>query len=270
MEEPTSQNSSKILVDHVGKIFTRDGANEDSASVEALHSVTLTVSDQEIVTIIGPSGCGKTTLLNLIAGFDAPTSGAVFVSGREVRSAGPDRAFVFQTPALFPWLTVYDNVTFGVRHTGGREKEYRGQAMHLLESVGLNGFERHFPYELSGGMKQRVQLARSMLSNPDVLLMDEPFGPLDWQTRSEMQLLLQEMWEEYHPTIIMVTHDVEEAIYVSDRVYVLRRRPGSVKLSLRVEFAKPRPMAIVTEPAFVELKEQLISAIREEGKSERR
>lgn len=254
-----------IAVREVSKVFGEESAGEDGRQVVALDSVNLVVEEEEIVCIVGPSGCGKTTLLNLIAGFERVTSGEILINDRPVRSAGPDRALVFQTPALFPWLDVLDNVTFGARHRGVSRKAYLPKAHELIAAVGLASFEEHYPYQLSGGMKQRVQLARALLNNPEVLLMDEPFGPLDWQTRSEMQELLLEVWAEYHPTILMVTHDVEEAIFVSDRVYVMTRRPGRVKMETRVNLAKPRGVEIVTSSDFVELKQQVLVSIREEA-----
>jgi NitT/TauT family transport system ATP-binding protein len=253
------RNVSKAFSDHNG---ARGG---DGRHVVALEGVNLQIQDQEIVCIVGPSGCGKTTLLNLIAGFDTASSGEVYVSGRLVKTAGPDRALVFQSPALFPWLTVLDNVVFGARHAGVRRDRYLPSAGDLVRAVGLSGFETHYPYQLSGGMKQRVQLARSLLNNPEVLLMDEPFGPLDWQTRSEMQELLLRVWEEYHPTVLMVTHDVEEAVFVSDRVYVMTRRPGRVKMETRINLPKPRTTEIVTDAGFVQLKDEILRAIREEA-----
>ncbi len=258
---------SKILVSGVTKIFSDETGGNGGRRVVALESVDLEVKDKEIVCIVGPSGCGKTTLLNLIAGFEPVSGGEVYVSGRLVKRAGPDRALVFQTPALFPWLTVLENVGFGARHAGTSKSKYRPKSWELIGAVGLSGFENHYPYQLSGGMKQRVQLARALLTNPEVLLMDEPFGPLDWQTRSEMQELLLHVWEEYHPTVLMVTHDVEEAIFVSDRVYVMTRRPGRVKMETGVDLPKPRSTEIVTTPDFVRLKDEILHAIREEAQS---
>lgn len=257
---------TKILVQGVSKVFSEGSSANHRREVVALEAVHLVVEDEEIVCIVGPSGCGKTTLLNLIAGFERVSSGLVEVSGKPVRGAGPERALVFQTPALFPWLTALDNVVFGARHCGVRREKYLPKAGELIRAVGLSGFESHYPYQLSGGMKQRVQLARALMNNPEVLLMDEPFGPLDWQTRSEMQELLLQVWAEYHPTILMVTHDVEEAIFLSDRVYVMTRRPGRIKMETRVELPKPRKTEIVTTSEFVRLKEQILQSIREEAR----
>ncbi|MFV2043717.1 MAG: ABC transporter ATP-binding protein [Anaerolineales bacterium] len=269
MTEPyRGESKAKIVVERVAKVFSERTSNSADQGVTALDSIDLTVDDQEIVTIVGPSGCGKTTLLNIIAGFETVTSGRVLVGGRMVTRAGPDRALVFQTPALFPWQSVLNNVTFGARHRHISRDEYLPKAHELIDAVGLAGFERHYPYQLSGGMKQRVQLARALLCNPEVLLMDEPFGPLDWQTRSEMQELLMQVWLEYRPTILMVTHDVEEAIFVADRVYVMCRRPGHIKMEIQVEFPKPRTTDILTQTDFVTLKDSLLRAIREEGQVE--
>jgi NitT/TauT family transport system ATP-binding protein len=234
------------------------------SSFVALHDVNLAIADREIVTVIGPSGCGKTTLLNLVAGFETPAVGEVLVDGRQPGRPGPERSMIFQSPALFAWLTVADNVVFGPRHRGERAAEYRERAGELIAAVGLQGWESHYPYQLSGGMKQRVQLARALINRPAVLLLDEPFGALDAQTRARMQELLLRIWEHYHPTILLVTHDVEEAILLSHRVHVMTRSPGRMKRQLDVPFAMPRALDLVGSAEFAALKYSLIKSLWEE------
>jgi NitT/TauT family transport system ATP-binding protein len=240
------------------------GPRPGQSSFVALEDVNLAVADREIVTVIGPSGCGKTTLLNLVAGFEAPARGEVLVDGGPPGPPGPERSMIFQSPALFAWLTVRDNVVFGPRHRGERAAEYAARARALIAAVGLEGWESHYPYQLSGGMKQRVQLARALINRPRVLLLDEPFGALDAQTRARMQELLLRIWEQYHPTILLVTHDVEEAILLSHRVHVMTRSPGRMKLQVDVPFPTPRTLDLVGTAEFAALKYSLIKSLWEE------
>ena len=230
----------------------------------ALDSLDLDIKTAEIVTVLGPTGCGKSSTLNMIAGFEKPSTGRLTLDGVEIDAPGPDRAVVFQHPTLFPWLNVFDNVTMGVKCQGVARETYTARALHLLSEVGLSGFERHYPYQLSGGMQQRVQIARALVSEPKVLLFDEPFGALDYQTRIQMQELLLKLWQEYKPTIFFITHDVSEAIFVADRVLVMTRRPGRVKLSVNVEAPKPRTAEFLTASYFIDLQRQLLQAVQEE------
>ena len=195
---------------------------------------------------------------------DAPTSGQVRVGDVEVRHAGPDRIVVFQTPALFPWMTVRDNVAFGPRKRGVSARQCREDTDRFMHAMGLDDFAAHYPYQLSGGMRQRVQIASALVNRPDVLLMDEPFVALDFQTRLGMQELLLQIWDEFHPTILFITHDVEEAVFLADRLYVMTRRPGRIKEEIAVPFPKPRSFDIVTTPTFVGIKERVLHLIREE------
>jgi NitT/TauT family transport system ATP-binding protein len=252
----------KIVVRDVSRTFPsgHGGGNE----VRALDRVSLEIADQEIVCLVGPSGCGKSTLLNMLAGFDAPTSGEVRVGDVEVRHAGPDRMVVFQTPALFPWMTVRDNIAFGPKKRGVPERQCREDAARYMHAMELDDFAAPYPYQLSGGMRQRVQIASALVNRPDVLLMDEPFVALDFQTRLGMQELLLQIWDEFHPTILFITHDVEEAVFLADRLYVMTRRPGRVKEEIAVPFPKPRSFDIVTTPTFVAIKERVLHLIREE------
>jgi NitT/TauT family transport system ATP-binding protein len=253
---------AKIVVRDVCKRFS--AGSRHGTEIEALDHVSLEIADQEIVCLVGPSGCGKSTLLNMLAGFDAPTHGEVRVGDVEVRGAGPDRIVVFQTPALFPWMTVRDNIAFGPRKRGVAVRQCLDDAARYMLAMGLDGFAGHYPYQLSGGMRQRVQIASALVNRPEVLLMDEPFVALDFQTRLAMQELLLQIWDEFHPTIFFITHDVEEAVFLADRLYVMTRRPGRIRDEIAVPFPKPRTFGIVTTPTFVAIKERVLHLIREE------
>jgi NitT/TauT family transport system ATP-binding protein len=252
----------KIVVREVSKAF--GSASRHGHEVRALDRVSLEIADQEIVCLVGPSGCGKSTLLNMLAGFDAPSAGEVRVGDVEVRDAGPDRIVVFQTPALFPWMTVRDNIAFGPRKRGMPARQCLEDTARYMHAMGLDDFAEHYPYQLSGGMRQRVQIASALVNRPDVLLMDEPFVALDFQTRLGMQELLLQIWDEFHPTILFITHDVEEAVFLADRLYVMTRRPGRIKEEIAVPFPKPRTFDIVTTSTFVAIKERVLHLIREE------
>ena len=230
----------------------------------ALDSFNFNLAPAEIVSIVGPTGCGKSTAMNILAGFEPPSSGSVSVDGRVVTAPGSDRGVVFQSPSLFPWLSVLANVVLGVKCRGGKPDEYEPRAMRLLEEVGLKGFERHYPYQLSGGMQQRVQIARALINEPDILLMDEPFGALDYQTRLLMQKLLLRLWAHFRPTILFITHDVGEAIFLSDRVIAMTRRPGRVKREVHVTTPKPRDYDFLGSPEFTRLEHDLVLAVQGE------
>ena len=233
--------------------------------IEALQSIDLAVAPESFTAILGPSGCGKSTLLNMVAGFEAPTAGEVFAGGAAVTGPSPKRAVVFQEPALFPWYSVFDNVVFGPKTQGRPPGDFRPRAERIIDQVGLKGFEAHYPAELSGGMKQRVGIARVLVMEPEVLLMDEPFGSLDAQTRTLMQELLLAVWERHHQTVLFVTHDIEEALLLADSVCVMTARPGRVKKRIAVELARPRTIDVTTTPAFNELKREVFALIREES-----
>jgi NitT/TauT family transport system ATP-binding protein len=232
--------------------------------VEALQAIDLTIAPKAFTAILGPSGCGKSTLLNMVAGFEAPTRGEVIANGAVVTAPSPKRAVVFQEPALFPWYSVYDNVVFGPKTQGRPPGEYRPRAEQILEQVGLQGFASHYPAELSGGMKQRVGIARVLVMEPEVLLMDEPFGSLDAQTRTLMQELLLSVWERHHQTVLFITHDIEEALLLADSVCVMTARPGRMKKRIAVELARPRTIEATTSPVFNDLKREVLALIREE------
>ena len=254
-----AEATAKIRVENVAKTF----AERRQAPVTALTAVSIEVHAEEIVCLLGPSGCGKSTLLNIIAGFERPSSGAVFINGRAVDRPGPDRAIVFQTPALFPWLTVAENITLGAKCRGVPRQEYEQGAAEFIGAVGLAGFEHRYPYQLSGGMRQRVSIARALLGHPDVLLLDEPFGALDAQTRLSMQDLLLRIWDRFHPTIVFVTHDVEEAIFLASRVLLMSARPGRIREEIVVTLARPRSFEVLTTVDFVLIKKRLLALVHD-------
>lgn len=252
----------KIEFIGVDRVF--DPPTKSASTVTAVSGLDLAVEKSEIVSIVGPTGCGKSTAMNLVAGFDEHTGGRLLLDGHVIHGPGPDRSVVFQHAALFPWMNVLENVVFGVKTRGMPKDEYLEKAATLLKAVGLTGFEKHYPYQLSGGMQQRVQIARALISSPEVLLMDEPFGALDYQTRILMQHLLLELWEEFEPTILFITHDIGEAIYISDRVIVMTARPGRVKLDVAVNEPKPRSLDFLTSSTFTELEHQILESVQEE------
>jgi ABC-type nitrate/sulfonate/bicarbonate transport system ATPase subunit len=230
----------------------------------ALQATDLAVHENDFVTILGPSGCGKSTLLRIVAGLDVPTAGEVLLDGRRVQGPGADRGMVFQSYTLFPWLTVQDNVCFGLRERGLPRDEQLRIAQGFIERVGLKGFELHYPKQLSGGMQQRTALARALANRPRMLLMDEPFGALDHQTRELMQELLLGIWEAERTTVLFVTHDIDEAVFMGSRVVVMSARPGRIKLDRAVELPHPRHYSVKTSPAFAALKAELVEQVRAE------
>ena len=233
--------------------------NARGSLVEAVSSVDLQVRPGEFVSLIGPSGCGKSTLLNIVAGFVEPTTGSVLVDGDPVRGPSSDRGVVFQQYSLFPWLSVRKNVEFGLKMKGIPASQRVTQARTLLGLAGLLAFENHYPDQLSGGMKQRVGIVRALATSPQVLLMDEPFGALDAQTRTVMQEILTNMWQQFRISVLFVTHDIEESIFLSDRIYVMTARPGRIKAEIKVPLPRPRT------PEFIGLVQQLKGLIREES-----
>jgi ABC-type nitrate/sulfonate/bicarbonate transport system ATPase subunit len=230
----------------------------------ALQATSLSVAENDFVTILGPSGCGKSTLLRIVAGLDHPTAGEVLLDGTRIAGPGADRGMVFQSYTLFPWLDVLDNVCFGLRERGLPRSQQREIAQGFIAKVGLAGFEHHYPKQLSGGMQQRTAIARALANNPRILLMDEPFGALDHQTRELMQELLLGIWEAERKTVLFVTHDIDEAVFMAGRVVVMSARPGRIKLDRPVELAHPRHYSIKTTPAFAVLKAELTESVRVE------
>ncbi len=233
--------------------------------VEAIRRFTLMTTPGEFVALLGPSGCGKTTVLNAVAGFVQPTVGRVVVDGEAVTQPGADRGMVFQQHSLFPWKTVLANVEFGLKMRGIGPKERTSQARAYLNLVGLAGFERAYPAELSGGMQQRVGIARVLVNRPCVMLMDEPFGALDAQTRLAMQELLLGVWREVRTTVLFVTHDIDEAIFLADRVAVMTARPGQIRDLMPVKLTRPRPAEVIATPEFMSLKARVLAQVREES-----
>ncbi len=233
--------------------------------ITAVEDVSLAVKDGQLMSIVGPSGCGKTTLLNIVAGFIPATSGSVLIDGKPVSRPGPDRGVVFQSYALFDWLSVSENIEFGLRMRGIKARERAERANKFLALMGLRQFANRYPYELSGGMKQRVAIARALANNPDILLMDEPFASLDAQTRELMQEELLKIWETTRKTILFITHSVDEAIYLSNEVAVMTYRPGRMKRIFPVSLPYPRgEYTIRTDQRFLELKVAIHDLVREE------
>ncbi len=249
----------KIELDGVGQDFFLRGD-----PLPVLRGVDLRVHAGEFVSIIGPSGCGKSTLLNLIAGLEEPSQGRILVDGRQVSRRLGTVGYMLQKDLLLPWRSVLDNALLGPELMGKSRSQARSSATALMGPFGLEGFEKSYPAHLSGGMRQRVAFLRTVLADQDVMLLDEPFGALDALTRAGMQEWLLGLWESWNKTVVLVTHDVEEAVLLSDRVYVLTPRPGSVKTAFTVDLPRPRRYEMVTEASFVEIKAQALAALRED------
>ncbi len=232
----------------------------------ALDDVTLAIAEGEFVSIVGPSGCGKTTFLNVVDGLLPATGGRILLDGKVVTRPGPDRAMVFQDASLLPWRTVLGNIRYGLECVGLGAREAGPRAEHFIEMVGLRGFEHHYPHELSGGMQQRVNLARALVMDPQVLLMDEPFAALDAQTREVMQEELLEIWRAANKTVLFITHQINEAIYLSDRVIVFTARPGRVKQSVPIGIERPRKLAVKRDARFLQLEDYIWNLIEDEVK----
>ena len=245
----------------VGRTFP--GVNGGAPTL-ALQPTSLAVAHNDFITILGPSGCGKSTLLRIVAGLDTPTVGQVLLDEQAVTGPGADRGMVFQSYTLFPWLTVRENICFGLREKGMAPAQQLEIAARFIAEVGLSGFESHFPKQLSGGMQQRVALARALANDPKILLLDEPFGALDNQTRALMQELLLSIWELHKKTVLFVTHDIDEAIFMANRCAVFSARPGRIKNELQIDLPYPRHYTVKTTPRFSELKAQLTEDIRVE------
>ena len=255
-----STKRGQIDINQVSIVFGKG----DEANV-AVKETSLKITPGEFVCILGPSGCGKSTLLNSVAGYVTPTSGEVLVDDEQITGPGPDRGMVFQQYSLFPWKTVLQNIAFGPKLAGVSADECSSIANTFLSMIGLSKIANSFPGELSGGMQQRVGIARALANYPSVLLMDEPFGALDAQTRIMMQESLLEIWSEFNTTVLFVTHDVDEAIFLADRILVMSASPGSIIADLKVDLERPRLPEIATSSGFVELKRECLSLIRSES-----
>ena len=253
---------SKLSIEGVSRTFP--GVRDGAATV-ALQPTSLAVADNDFITVLGPSGCGKSTLLRIVAGLDEPTSGRVLLDGVPVTRPGADRGMVFQSYTLFPWLTVKENICFGLRERGEAQARQAEIAAHYIAKVGLAGFEHHYPKMLSGGMQQRTAIARALANDPKILLLDEPFGALDHQTRGLMQELLLSIWEAERKTVLFVTHDIEEAIFMANRVVVMSARPGRIKADVAVALPHPRHYTVKTTAEFSALKARLTEDIRSEA-----
>ncbi|MHB0974618.1 MAG: ABC transporter ATP-binding protein [Thiobacillus sp.] len=255
-----ANETGHILVDHLRVRFGRK-----TAAVEAVSDVSMEVKPGEFVSIIGPSGCGKSTLLNVVAGFVAPSEGSVTMDGKPTDKPCADRGMVFQQYSLFPWLTVRKNVEFGLKQQGMDPNHRERASRTLLGLAGLLAFENHYPDQLSGGMKQRVGIVRALATSPQVLLMDEPFGALDAQTRVVMQQILTNMWQRFRISVLFITHDIDESIFLSDRVYVMTARPGRIKAEIPIPLPRPRTPDMALSPAYLQIKQQLRDLISEES-----
>jgi len=228
-----------------------NGLNKRFGELEVLREINIAIDRGAFISLVGPSGCGKTTLLRIVAGLEQASSGAVLLDGRAVGTPGGDRGFVFQSDNLLPWRTVFDNALIGPELAGRAGAAEKDRVRNLLRLVGLEGFENYFPRQLSGGMRQRVNLSRALAIDPDILLMDEPFSALDAQTREIMQTELMRIWEEGRKTVLFVTHQIDEAVFLSDRVLVLARRPGRIQETIDVALPRPRALAVKRTPEFM-------------------
>ncbi len=244
-----------ILCEHVSKRFESGGASNDVVA-----DLNLDVAKNEFLVLFGPGQCGKTTIINMLAGLETPTGGTVDVNGSRVRQPGPERGVVYQSVALFPWLTTMGNVEYGPKVRGVPKRERRERAQHYIDLVGLQGFENAYPVSLSGGMKQRVGIARAYCNEPAVMLMDEPFGALDAQTRYLMQEELERIWQREKRTVVFVTNNLEEAIYLADRIVVLRNCPTGVKAQFQIDLPRPRDYV---DPEFLRIRKEISAVIDE-------
>lgn len=242
-----------IKCEHIGKTFS--GANGD---FEVIGDISLEAKRNEIVVLFGPGQCGKTTLLKVIAGLEKASHGSISINGKEKTKPGPECGLVYQTTALFPWLTAMGNVEYGPKIRGVSRKERRAKAQHYIDLVGLTGFEKSYPIQLSGGMRQRVGIARVYCNEPEVMLMDEPFGHLDAQTRYLMQQELERIWEAEKRTIIFVTNNIEETLYMADRVLVMTNCPATIKKEFKIDLPRPR---VYTDPEFLRLRREITSIV---------
>ncbi len=264
---PSSPTRGQISIRNVSKIYDPDGAG-----VLAVDNCSMEIEAGELCVVVGPSGCGKTTLLNAIAGFHGITSGEIILDGEVLCSAnkkaspGSDRIVVFQNGALFPWFTVLENVTFGPVVQGGiSDKDAKRKARETLSQMGLHGIENNYPSELSGGMRRRVEIARAMMNDPRVLLLDEPFRAMDALTKTVVQQFLLDVYDKCKKTIFFITHDLEEAIFLGSRVYIMTTRPAKIKTILEVDIPRPRDFRVLSSSSYIRLKKECIEAVHEEA-----
>lgn len=244
--------SSKILAEHIDKVYV-----SGKKQTVAIEDASIDIQDNDFVCIVGPSGCGKSTLLRMLAGLDFPTAGKIIVNDRTVTGPGPDRGMVFQTYTLFPWMTVENNIKFGLKIKKMPKDKQQEIADRYLDIIGLKKFAKSYPKELSGGMKQRVAIARALANQPEVLLMDEPFGALDPHTKSMMQLLMREIWEKEHPTVVFITHDIDEAVFLANKIYVMSARPGKIIKEVNVYLPHKRNLELKDSPEFIKIRKSI-------------
>ncbi|RON65498.1 sulfonate ABC transporter ATP-binding protein [Pseudomonas fluorescens] len=255
-----AQAAPRLQVDKVSLRYSKPG----DGTFTALEAVSFEVPDQQFAVLVGPSGCGKSSLLYLTAGLAEPTSGEIYVGGQQVQGPGADRGMVFQSYTLFPWLTVRQNVEFGLKRRGVPAARRKEIVDYYVNEVGLSGFADNYAKQLSGGMMQRVAIARALANDPQILLMDEPFGALDSQTRLQMQQLLLRVWGNSKKTVLFVTHDIDEAILLGDRVYVMGAKPGRIKQILDVPIERPRSLDMVMERSFIDMKRQIFGLLHDD------
>ncbi|PRB46715.1 sulfonate ABC transporter ATP-binding protein [Pseudomonas sp. MYb2] len=255
-----AQAAPRLQVDKVSLRYKKP----DGGTFTALEEVSFEVPDQQFAVLVGPSGCGKSSLLYLTAGLAEPTSGEIHVGGQQVQGPGADRGMVFQSYTLFPWLTVRQNVEFGLKRRGVPAARRKEIVDYYVNEVGLAGFADNYAKQLSGGMMQRVAIARALANDPQILLMDEPFGALDSQTRLQMQQLLLRVWGNSKKTVLFVTHDIDEAILLGDRVYVMGAKPGRIKQILDVPIERPRSLDMVMERSFIDMKRQIFGLLHDD------
>jgi ABC-type nitrate/sulfonate/bicarbonate transport system ATPase subunit len=260
LDAPERRARAKVLFSGVSKRF-----GDGDSAVQALQQMDVAITPQDFLCVVGPSGCGKSTLLNILAGFETPSSGQVTLDGRTVAAPGAERGVVFQQGALFSWMTVLDNVAFGPLACGKRRAEANDIAMEYINLVGLHGFAKRYPYELSGGMQQRVGIARALANDPEVLLMDEPFAALDQQTRELLQEEIKRIWQRTGKTILWITHSIEEALFLATHVLVMTARPGRIKASFAAGFSRDADPLVTTTPAFSEAKREILRLLRDES-----
>jgi NitT/TauT family transport system ATP-binding protein len=257
----TTVSASKLIVQNLRKSFRTQRSAEP---IQVFENISFEVRPSEFISLVGPSGCGKTTFLRILDGLIPRDGGTILLDGKAVIKPGPDKGFVFQDSSLLLWRTVIDNVILGLELQGVNKREARKKAEEYIALVGLKGFEHHYPHELSGGMQQRVNLARALIVEPQILLMDEPFASLDAQTREIMQAELLKMWRQSRKTVIFVTHQIEEAIYLSDRVIVFSARPAKIREIVNVNLGRPRALAVKRSPEFLELADRVWTLIEDE------
>lgn len=249
---------AELIVKDVFKSFL----SPDRTPVPVLSNINMQIGKGELISILGPSGCGKSTLLNLLMDFIPPDRGKILFNQPSEDGFSIDRGMIFQAPTLFPWLNTADNIQYGLKRKKVKKEQIQEAVIEMLRLVGLEGFEKHYPHQLSGGMQQRTALARLLVMKPQVMFMDEPFAALDVKMRLDMQILLLELWQQFKPTILFVTHDIEEALFLSDRIYIMSGRPGTIIREMNVPFSRPRSIDSIGEYEFSSLKRQIFKDIQ--------